>query len=142
MKLKKRLITKRLQKVRLPQNMTLRDFTLYYINLTKKYLGSYKLNYNYRDGSYWIVERRMETNVELAQRQKLVDKRKARMLFLRKQLAAERARERAIKKAQEKRNKNAQLNKKVEEFEAMVGILKGAGYNIVKNDRLGAKYRD
>lgn len=140
-KLKKKVITKYLQKVRLPVGMTLKEFNAFYAKLTAKYGDSKDIRliertYDYSSGGSWLVERRLETNEELAKRQKELDARIARIQAIREkyniQRKAETLRRRAAEKARQKAMKQAQLEKKVEEVKTLVRILKASGFEVSK----------
>lgn len=140
-KLKRKELTIYLQKVRSPQGMTLSQYLSFYEKLKKKYshlTGELRLmnRYTYYSGSSgnWLVEKRMESTKELAQRQAKLDaevaRRKAAAERRRKQLSLMRARERAKQRIEAKRRESALRERKVEEVKNMVSILKEAGYSI------------
>lgn len=140
-KLKKKMITKYLQKVRMPMGMTLKEFNSFYSKLASKYGDSKDIRLvertgYYNAGGFWLVERRLETDAELAQRQKALDigraKRQALMERIRAQRKIEAAKRRAAEQERKKAMKKAQLEKKVEEVKTLVKILKSAGFQVSK----------
>lgn len=137
--LKKKMLTKYLQRVRAPHGMNLKEYATFYSKLLEKYSDSKNLKIisksgYYSDGGYWLIERRMETSAELAKRQKAYDiriaKRKAQTERYRAVRQAQIAAERESNKRHKLAMKKAQMERKVEEVQTMVKILQTAGYTI------------
>jgi hypothetical protein len=134
-KLKKKMLSIKLQKVRAPGGMTLKEYTAFYASLVRKYGDSKNLKILYRGGyygAYWLVERRMETDAELAKRQTILDKKIARRQAEIARYRAARKIEAAARRESDKRHKlamkKAAMERKVEEVKTMVNVLKAAGY--------------
>jgi hypothetical protein len=148
MKLKKKMMTIYIQRVRSPHGMSLKEYTSFYSKLMKKYEGRSGLKIvsrstYYSDGGYWLMERRMETDAELGKRQAVVDKRLAAR-------EVERVRDKASRKAyadkrkiemkkQKEAVKKANMERQVERVKTMVKVLQLAGYEISKSKALAAR---
>lgn len=137
MKLKKKMITATLKRIRMPGRMTLKAYTSYYTKLIAQYGNKSSLKVGYLDGYYsgtpsghWLYERRLETDAELAKRQAKFDKnvalQKAETVQRRKRLKLEKARIKVEMKREEKRK----MEKKIETVKTMVSVLRAAGYKI------------
>lgn len=147
-KLKKQTVTKYLQRVRAPNAMTLKEYSSFYSKLVKKYGDSKTLKIvsrsgYYSDGGYWLIERRLETDAELAKRQNAYDKRMAmqkaqteRYNALRK---ADALKSRAADKKHKDLLKKAQLEKKVEDVKIMVKALQMSGFTVNKGKSSSAR---
>lgn len=139
MKLNKKMLTIKLKKVRKPDKMSLIEYIALYKGLIKKYgnkktlrlgyLGGY-----YSQGAYYLYERRLETDAELAKRQAKEDKWEIRIKAERARIKKARMEHRAEARIEaariEKARKKAMMEKKVEEVKVMVSILKAAGYSV------------
>lgn len=133
------MLTIYLQRVRSPDGMNLKEYTSFYSKLLKKYGSSTNLkigthNGYYSNGGYWLIERRLETDGELAKRQATLDKRmavrKAQVESRRAARIIENAKWTAARKKEKVAIAKAKMEKKVEEVKTMLSILKAAGYSI------------
>lgn len=139
-KLKKQLITKYLQRVASPSRLSLKETVSLYSKLIKKYGDSKTIKIVDRSGYYsdgfWLVERRLETDSELAKRQSAYDKRMAAQ-------KAETLRWAAVRKAdaikRRAADKKAKLEKEVEKVKNMVEALKLVGFEVVPKNRVSAR---
>jgi len=141
MKLKKQMITINLEKVRAAHGTTLQELSSLYTKLAAKYgtrkslriIEKYESYRTYRT-QHWLIERRMETDAELAKRQAkhdaVIARKKAVAMRRRAARKAETARYRAEAKAREAAHKKAQMEKKIEEIKTMAKLLKAAGIKI------------
>lgn len=142
MKLKKKTIIQKLERIRLPQSTSLAEFTSFYEGLKRKYGSSKSLRLGrlgggyYTTGANWLYENRLETNEELAVRQAKHDRELARRKAETERYRAARKKETLKRRAEMKQRvaaqKKAELEKKVEEVKTMVNILKMAGYTVAK----------
>jgi hypothetical protein len=137
MKLKKKLITVQIKRLRMPGRMPLKSFTAFYNKLISRYGGQNSLKVGYLDGyysggssGYWLYERRLETDMELAKRQAMYDRRIAQQKAETVRFRRQRALEATRRKAELKRIEQAKMEKKVEEVKIMVSLLKSAGYAV------------
>lgn len=142
MKLKKKMLTVYIQRVKAPQGVTLTEYNTFYTKLTAKYGDNANLKiirrmHGYSTGGYWLVERRMETNDELAKRQAILDKVIAKRRAIQEARKAKRKVEQAAYKADQKKRdsalKEAKLHREVENIKTMVAALKLAGYSVSAN---------
>lgn len=146
--LKKKTLTKYLQRVRAPNGMTLKEFTSFYSKLVKKYGDSKDLkivsrSHYYSDGGYWLIERRLETDSELSKRQKALDKKlalqKAQTERRREARKLENAKWAAARKKEKAAMEKAKLEKKVEEVKTMVKVLQMAGFKVSPSKVVSAR---
>ena len=148
-KLKKKIITKYLQRVHIPTNMSLKEYATFYNKLISKYGDSKDFRLIYRDsyysGAYWLMERRLETDAEFKLRKKKYDemlarieKRRVKKLALQKaetarrqaQAKAMKIKMRAEMKKQKEAKKKADMEKKLEDIKTMVKVLKLSGFEV------------
>jgi hypothetical protein len=146
-KLKKQMITKYLQRVRAPHGMVLKDYHEFYAKLFMQFGNSKNLKIvsrsdYYSSSGYWLIERRLETNEELAKRQAILAKKMAKLKILRenrhKLKKIEAAKWRAIDKNRKAGEQKAKLEAEVEKVKTMVAVLKAAGFNVSKNKVIGS----
>lgn len=156
-KLKKKMLTIYLQRVRSPNGMTLKEYTNFYADLVSKYGDSKTLKVISRSGyygGYWLIDRRLETSAELVKRQAILDKNIAKKEALRAKIKASREIEAKRRQAQQKIDtikyrksvqrhkkamKKAQLEKKVEEVKTMVKALELAGFKVTSTKGISTR---
>ncbi len=137
MKLKNQMLTIVLERARMPNKISLKDFHAFYSKLMEKHSELKGLALTYRGGYYgrhYLVQRRMETDAELAKRQIIVDKRLLAKKKEQEKRAIVRKAEMLKDRAEDKKHKmlmeKAKLEKKVEEVKTMVKVLQMAGFKV------------